>query len=163
MTPDELAEVHQIQRLKARYLRCLDQKRFDEVGECFTPDATAAYSGGGFSFSGRDDIVGFLVESMSDTQMLTSHRCTQPEIDVAPDGTTATGTWALDDVVVHQSFGVIIRGSAFYEDRYVKVDGRWLIAHTGYKRTYETMEPIGAEVKVTASLFDTDGRSELAG
>jgi hypothetical protein len=33
---------------------------------------------------------------------------------------------------------VMIKGAAFYEDRYARgSDGRWRIAHTGYVRTYE--------------------------
>ena len=35
---------------------------------------------------------------------------------------------------------VVIKGAAFYEDRYRRgEDGRWRIAHTGYVRTYEAM------------------------
>ena len=64
---------------------------------------------------------------MGSTGMLTSHRCTQPEIDLVGPG-EATGTWALEDVVIHQDFGVTIHGASFYEDRYVKVDGDWRIA-----------------------------------
>ena len=42
--------------------------------------------------------------------------------------TEATGTWALEDVVIHQDFGVTIHGASFYVDEYVKQDGVWLIA-----------------------------------
>ena len=31
MTPEDLVEIEQIKRLKYRYLRCLDQKLWDQV------------------------------------------------------------------------------------------------------------------------------------
>jgi len=46
LTPDELVEIHAIERLKYRYARCLDLKRWDELRACFTKDASAAYSSG---------------------------------------------------------------------------------------------------------------------
>src|SRR5574338_1132155 len=135
MTPSDLVEIELIKRLKYRYLRCLDQKEFDEIASCFVPEATAAYSGGGYSFEGRDAICEFLRTSMGATTMLTSHRCHHPEIDLL-SADEATGTWALEDVVVLTDMQINIQGAAFYTDRYVKRDGTWLIAHTGYKRTY---------------------------
>ena len=39
-------ELEAIKRLKYRYFRCLDLKRWDELKECFVEDATSAYGGG---------------------------------------------------------------------------------------------------------------------
>jgi hypothetical protein len=159
-----LVAIHDISRLKYRYLRTLDQKLWDELAECFTEDATASYSGGAYAFEGRAAILAFLRESMGSTAMLTSHKCHHPEIDlVGPD--EATGIWALDDVVVHQDYGITIRGAAFYEDRYRRVDGTWRIAHTGYKRTYEEIFPRTSiqGLSLTADWWATAGRSTLPG
>ena len=158
----DLLDLHAIQRLKHRYLRCLDQKGWDELRTCFTPDAHASYGGGAKELDGVDAIMGFLVESMGSEGMLTSHRCTQPEIELLGGG-EATGTWALEDVVIHQDFGVTIHGASFYEDRYVKVDGEWKIASTGYKRTYEEIWPRGsvAGLRISADFWATGGRSDL--
>ena len=163
MDVETLVAIEEIKRLKYRYLRCLDLKKWDELAECLTEDVTATYSGGGYSFDGRDSVMEFLVTSMASTSMLTSHTCHHPEIDVA-DG-EATGTWSLFDRVLHQEFDVMIEGSAFYEDRYVHRDGRWWIAHTGYRRVFEEITPISATEgrRLTASWWATDGRSELAG
>ena len=46
MTPEDLVEIELIKRLKYKYARCLDQKLWAEIAECFTADAHAAYSGG---------------------------------------------------------------------------------------------------------------------
>jgi hypothetical protein len=166
MTPptslEDLLDIHAIQQLKHRYLRCLDQKDWATLRTCFTPDAHASYGGGSKELDGVDAIMAFLTESMGSEGMLTSHRGTQPEIDlVGPD--EATGIWALEDVVIHQDFGVTIHGASFYEDRYVKVDGTWLIASTGYKRTYEELWPRTSlqGLKITADFWATGGRSSL--
>lgn len=161
-TLEDLLDVHAIHELKHRYLRCLDQKAWAELASCFTEDATASYGGGAIQLDGRDAILGFLTESMGSTGMLTSHRGTQPEIDLVGPG-EATGTWALEDVVIHQDFGVTIHGASFYEDRYVKVEGAWHIEATGYKRTYEEIWPRSsiAGIRLSADLWATGGRSDL--
>ena len=161
-TLEDLLDIHAIHQLKHRYLRCLDQKAWEELADCFTEDATASYGGGAIELDGRDAILGFLTESMGSTGMLTSHRGSQPEIELTgPD--EATGTWALEDVVIHQDFGVTIHGASFYADRYVKVDGRWRIRATGYQRTYEEIWPRKAieGLRVSADFWATGGRSDL--
>jgi uncharacterized protein (TIGR02246 family) len=135
----DLHELEAIKRLKYKYMRCLDQKRWDEMAECFTEDASAAYSGGKYSFQGRKAILDFFVQSMNRAGVLSSHRVHHPEIDFTSP-TTATGTWALEDTFIDEDAGVTIRGAAFYVDEYVKQDGAWRIRHTGYRRTYEEME-----------------------
>ena len=135
----DLNELEAIKQLKYRYMRCVDQKKWDEVSDCFTPNATAAYSNGKYSFDGREAIMKFLAESMGRPSFFSSHQISQPEIQFQSED-EATGTWALQDVVIETEFGITIRGAAFYEDRYVKQDGAWKIAHTGYDRTYEEME-----------------------
>jgi hypothetical protein len=100
---------------------------------------------------------------MSAETFLSSHRVHQPEIDITGPS-TATGTWAMDDVVVETAWQVTIRGAAFYEDDYEKADdGRWRIKRTGYKRTYEEIQPRASVegLRLTASWWATDGRSEL--
>ena len=162
MTPQDLVEMEAIKRLKYRYMRCLDQKLWNELAECFTPDATAAYGGGAYCYEGRDAILGFLRGAMGRETFLSSHRVHHPEIElVAPD--SARGVWALEDVVIDEQFGITIRGAAFYADEYVKLGAAWRIRHTGYKRTYEEIQP-RAEVpglKLTASWWGTGGRSNL--
>jgi uncharacterized protein (TIGR02246 family) len=162
MTPEELCEIEAIKRVKYRYLRGLDQKRWDEVASCFTEDATAAYSGGEYSFDGRAAILEFLERTMGAETFLSSHRCHHPEIDLTGPA-TATGTWALEDVVVETQWDITIRGAAFYTDEYVKQEGEWRIQRTAYKRTYEELQPRGSVpgLKLTASWWGTDGRSEL--
>jgi hypothetical protein len=147
-------ELEAIKRLKYHYLRCIDRKLWDELRDLFTEDATSSYSGGKYSFEGREAILDFLTQSMGSPRFLSSHTCHHPEIDLTSP-TTAKATWALNDVVLHLDHGVTIQGAAFYEDRYVKgADGRWRIQHTGYTRTYEEVVPRKAtQAKVTDSFW----------
>lgn len=162
MTPTELVEIEEIKRLKYRYLRCLDQKLWDEIRTCFVPETTAAYSGGKYSFEGADAIVAFLERSMGAETFLSSHRCHHPEIELS-DAATARGVWALEDVVIEEKWGITIRGAAFYTDDYVKRDGAWKILHTGYRRTYEEIEARAdsPSLRLTAHWWKTGGTSEL--
>jgi hypothetical protein len=162
MTPQDLVEHEALKRLKYKYLRCLDQKLWDEMVECFTPDAVAAYSGGKYSYEGRDAILAFLKKSMGAETFLSSHRCHHPEIELTGSD-TATAVWALEDVVIEEKWGITIRGAAFYRDEYVKRDGAWKIARTGYKRTYEEIQSRKdvPGLRLTASWWGTGGRSEL--
>jgi len=148
---DDLAEIEAIKRLKYRYMRCLDQKAWAELAECFTEDATTSYGGGKYAFSGRDAILRFLVEAMDRPSFLSSHRVHHPEIELASP-TTARGTWALEDFVLDPERRVIIQGAAFYRDEYVKDGERWRIRSTGYERTFEFVESLADRpgLRVTA-------------
>ena len=137
----DLATLEEIRQLKYRYLRCVDQKLWDEMAEVFTPDATVDYGtrvyGKPLKITGRDEIVAFFRTQLG-PGILTAHAAGQPEITV--DGDTATGIWSFQDTVIATEYRVVIAGAAFYHDRYERgADGRWRIAHTGYVRTYETM------------------------
>jgi len=157
----DLLDLRAIEELKYAYVRCLDQKLWDDMAALLLPDATAAYSGGGYSYAGRDAILGFLRDSMGRPAFHSSHRMHHPEIVI--DGDEATGVWAMDDVVVDTEFDVVVAGAGFYDDRYRRVDGVWRIAHTGYRRTFETLGSLsGSGTRLTASWWSTDGRSELA-
>jgi hypothetical protein len=137
---EKMEEIEAIKQLKYRYIRAIDQKLWDVMESCFTPDATSSYSGGKYAFDGRDAIMKFLTESMSRASFLSSHRVHQPEIELTSP-TAATGIWALEDYVIDEQHGITIHGAAFYKDRYVKVGGEWKIQHTGYERTFEEMAP----------------------
>src|SRR3954470_16584112 len=155
MTPEDLVEIELIKRLKYRYMRCLDQKLWDEMAETLTDNAARCDSAANYECEGRDPILDFFRHSMGSPSFLSSHRVHHPEIDLT-GATTATGTWALEDVVVDASRDFSLRGAAFYTDDYVKVGGQWRIQRTAYKRTYEEVwkRSAPAPQTLTASWFD---------
>lgn len=126
--------VAEIARLKYRYARALDTKSWSEFADTMLPDATATY-GAHLEFESRAALIEFMKTTLGPS-VITEHHCGHPEIDV--DGSEATGIWYLSDTVIIPEHQVILRGAAFYRDRYVRCeDGAWRIAHTGYERTYE--------------------------
>jgi len=137
----DLVALEEIRQVKYRYLRCVDLKLWDEIADVFTADATVDYgspaTGEPLKFSGRDEIVAFLRDKLG-PGIITVHAAGQPEITI--DGDAASGIWSFEDTVIATEYRVLIKGAAFYEDRYQRgEDGRWRIAHTGYVRTYEMM------------------------
>ncbi|MCP5055948.1 MAG: nuclear transport factor 2 family protein [bacterium] len=136
MTQLDLQAIEAIKQLKHKYMRCVDQKRWDELEQLLTEDASCAYSGGKYAFQGREAIMEFLSGSMSRDSFVSCHRVTQPEITLTSE-TTATGIWALEDVVIDTENEFTLHGAAFYEDEYVRIDGAWKIRSTGYERTFE--------------------------
>lgn len=152
-TARELADLEDIKRLKHRYLRLLDLKRWDELADCLAADATADYGHADTTHEGRGAILTFLRDALGTAAIITSHRAGQPEIDLTgPD--TATGTWALRDVVIATEHDVTIRGASFYHDRYARTPDGWRIAHTGYERLYEEHAPRGPGVELTVTAWD---------
>ncbi|NUS43706.1 MAG: nuclear transport factor 2 family protein [Mycobacteriaceae bacterium] len=137
-----LAEIHAV---KYRYLRSLDLKQWDEFAATLAADATAAYGSpaGGvpLEFASRDAIVDYMRSALGGN-IITVHVCTHPEITV--DGDTATGTWCLEDTVIVPEHDTMIRGAAYYRDRYRRTADGWRIAHTGYERTYESVMSLSA-------------------
>ena len=152
----DVQTIEDIRALKYRYLRSLDLKRWDEFAATLTADATGAYgspSGGRpLSFSSRDEIVDYMRKSLSN-DIVTVHVCTHPQIEV--DGDSASGSWCLEDTVIVPQHQVIIRGAAYYDDRYRREDGAWRIAHTGYERIYETVTPFAGGVQLIANMWST--------
>jgi hypothetical protein len=162
MTLEDLIERESIKQLKYKYMRCLDQKLWGEMRECLTEDATSAYSSGKYTYEGRDAILEFLQSSMGHEEFLSSHRTHHPEIELI-SATEATGVWAFDDVVIDTRYEITIRGAGFYNDRYVKQDGRWLIQSTGYRRSFEEFQNRKevSGLKLTASWWGTGGQSDI--
>ena len=161
-TLDQLGDFEEIRRLKYRYLRALDQKLWDVLADCLTDNAVAEYSAGKYRHEGRGAIVEWISSAMGSEQFLSSHRCHHPEIELTGQD-TATGVWALEDVVIIEDMGLTIRGAAFYTDEYRREEGGWKIAATGYKRTYEEIFPRTSieGLELTASWWGTGGSSTL--
>lgn len=126
------SDVHEIKKLKYRYLRTLDLKLWDEFTECFVPEVTGDYAG--LVFEDRDALVSYMRENLGEG-LITMHQAHHPEIDV--DGDQATGRWYLEDKVIVPDFEFVLEGAAFYSDRYVRTAEGWRVSHTGYRRTFE--------------------------
>lgn len=159
----DLEALAEIAKLKHRYTRALDTKDWALFRETLLPDATSTY-GEHLRFEDRDALCSFMEVTLG-PHVVTEHLCGQPEIDVDVDGDTATGTWVLADTVIIPEDGMLLRGAAFYHDRYARDDdGRWRIAHTGYERTYEMVVSLAdvPSLQLTSSRFALSITPELS-
>lgn len=129
-----LAEIEAIRTLKARYCRLLDTKQWSLWRALFADDFRSDTSpAGGKVIVGADEFVDFTRRSLGDRA--TVHQVHAPEIELTSP-TTATGVWALEDVV-RLGPGVNLRGYGHYTETYEKVDGRWLFTSSTLTRLRE--------------------------
>lgn len=135
-----LLDIEAIKQVKHAYFRCIDTGNFEELATLFHPDVKVHFRGGSYEWKleGRDEYVASIADSFH-TRSVGHHNGHHPEIDVlSPD--EATGIWYLADhmwVMNQKNYTV---GTAIYWDRYVKLDGRWLIRDSQYERIYELNE-----------------------
>ncbi len=145
---DRLVAIQEIERLKARFMRCIDTKDLvclrDEV---FAPGAEIRFEGADYDIvaAGWTAIEEFYQGAFTDTKFGMHHAHT-PEIEV--DGETAHGTWYLHDVFVNLEDDTTLEGSALYDESYAKLDGGWRIMFSTYARLWEETTPRDPRTKL---------------
>ncbi|CAM2772331.1 nuclear transport factor 2 family protein [Mycobacterium intermedium] len=131
-----LGEIEAIKQLKARYCRFLDTKRWDEWRELFTDDFVSDTTpSGGERVAGAEEFVAFVRNIFGRPSRPTVHQVHAPEIELT-SATTATGVWALEDVV-RLAPGVNLNGRGHYHETYEKIDGQWRIKSSTLTRVRE--------------------------
>ena len=118
-----LEETEAIKQLKARYLRCVDKKLWDEWADCFVEDATMDTPPIG-KLQGKREIVKVISEAIGTIR--TIHQVHSPEIEITGD-TTAKGKWSLNDHTVDERSKTTSTGFGLHEDEYVKETGQWKV------------------------------------
>ena len=146
-----LLEIEAIKQLKARYCRFLDTKQWDDWRGLFADDFVSDTSpSGGKKIAGADEFVSFVRGALE--KQPTVHQVHAPEITLTSD-TTATGVWALEDVV-RLAPGVNLNGRGHYHETYEKVDGEWLIKTSTLTRLREDMFNALFSVRISPRLRD---------
>ncbi len=157
MTLDELAAIEEIKKLKARYCRLMDTKDWDGYGNLYARDATLNCDTGVSTMGGDPkpiaEIRGRTEIQSNISNMLNSaitvHQCHTPEIELTSP-TTATGIWAMDDVVEFP--GSTLMGRGHYHETYIVEEGEWRIASLHLTRIrLETLERNKAEQTETST------------
>ena len=127
---ERIEAIEEIKRLKARYFRCMDTKDWVGFAEVFAPDAVMDMSGEigderGIT-RGAAEIVAFVRGAIEAVE--TVHHGHTPEIDVT-SGTTATGTWAMEDTLRWPDGGPLrsMHGYGHYHETYERIDGQLYI------------------------------------
>lgn len=147
----QLVEIEAIKQLKARYCRYLDTKRWDDWRALFTDDFVSdTASSGGKLITGADEFVSFVRGTLGKPSQPTVHQVHAPEITLTSE-TTATGVWALHDVV-RLGPGLNLDGRGHYHETYEKIDGRWLIKTSTLTRLREDIFNPLFSVRISSRL-----------
>lgn len=154
----ELRAIEAIKQLKHAYFRCIDTANMAELKQLVHPEATTCYIGGSYriELKNREEFLEMIASSFH-AECVARHNGHHPEIHVQSD-TEATGTWYLHDDFLNLRLMVRTEGTALYRDRYVKVDGRWVVRHQSYERIFERVEPIGKKPRLTVNTLAITGR-----
>ena len=115
-----IEDTEAVKKAMFRYYRCLDFKRFEELGDCFTDDVTADYGMPGWNAQGRESLLEFLVANESREDYRVSHSSHNEEVEII-DSTTARGYFKLHDWVV-MGGSTTMRGYGLYDMVFEKSD-----------------------------------------
>jgi uncharacterized protein (TIGR02246 family) len=151
----DLQALEAIKQVKYRYFRALDCNDWELFADCLTADCSASYSDGKLCLEGRDAIVAFMRENMSGADFLSMHHGHHPEIRFE-NTDNATGIWYLEDTIISLTRKTRLFGAAIYTDRYRREGDTWRIAATGYKRTFEFIEPLNPDATMLSNMFARD-------
>lgn len=152
-----LMDMEAIRQLKHAYFRCVDTANFDELATLFHPDISVHFIGGTYEWKlqGADEVMTAQRQAFH-RGAIGHHNGHQPEIQMLNDS-EATGIWYLADnmwILDHHHFTT---GTALYWDRYVKVDDRWLIRETRYRRIYEINQTLEENPALAVHYLATHG------
>lgn len=155
--PAAWADIEAIKQLKARYCRLLDTKDWGEWRNLFTDDFVSdTRQSGGKIISGADEFVAFLQRTLGKPSQPTVHQVHAPEIELTSPS-TATGIWALNDVV-RLAPGVNLQGYGHYHETYEKTDGQWRIKTSTLTRLREDVFNGVFSVWISPRIRDAAGR-----
>lgn len=131
-------DIEDIKRLKARYFGCLDTKDWPGLRAVSRDDVVAdSTEADGKVVTGADAFIAFLQEVL--TGATTVHQGHMPEVELTSP-TTATGIWALHDIVIWPA-GLRLDGHGHYHETHTKTDTGWRIATSRLTRLHTDLRP----------------------
>jgi hypothetical protein len=159
MNTQQLSDLYEIQRLKARYFRHMDLRQWDEWRDVFTDDLLFFIEDARTpvsekpTFVGPDDLVAFV--STSPPETISIHQGHMPEIDFV-DADHATGIWAMFDWVDEPGRSGAWKGYGHYYEQYRRCeDGHWRICSVHLTRLRRN--PVESKPSQRNSLLQPDG------
>ena len=153
-----LRDIEEIKRLKHAYFRCIDTVNLEELKRLTHPEVTTCYVGGSYRIELKNQAEFIeMIASSFHAECSCRHNAHHPEIEILSD-TEATGIWYLHDDLYNFQSMTRPEGTALYRDRYLKVDGRWVVKHQSYERVYERVERIPEKPNLTVNTLSVVGR-----
>lgn len=119
-----LEDMRAIERVQAMYWDTLDAKDWDGLEVLLVEDFVFINNTTGGRYEGRDGMLAAMKGKFTDN-VTSSHQGHHHWIDIAEDGNSATSHWSLEDDLYDAANGGEFFGRAHYDNKYVKVDGRW--------------------------------------
>ena len=152
-----LMDIEAIKQLKHAYFRCVNTANLEELGQLFHEDVRVRFKGGGYEWNleGKREYVDNIGMAFS-REAVGQHNAHHPEIQILSE-TEATGMWYLADNMWILNHNTLTTGTALYWDRYIKVDGKWLIRETNYERIYEISQALDERPKLTSHYLGVHG------
>ena len=153
-----LMDIEAIKQLKHAYFRCVDTANLEELSTLFHDDVSVHFRGGHYEWKlqGKHEYVDNIGQSFT-SEAVGQHNAHHPEVQILSD-TEATAIWYLADNMWILNHNVKTHGTALYWDRYLKVDGRWLIKDTNYERIYELNDKLEQRPKFSSHYLSVHGR-----
>lgn len=138
LSGDDLVHIKEIEFLKSRYCRAIDNKEWDRLPDMFVPDASFEGFGRGI-ISPTSDFVTHIAKLLDGA--VTVHHLQHHEIRIVGSA-EARGVWSMVDynewpgagVLRHIPTAVGFRGYGFYEERYRRIEGLWRIEYMRLSR-----------------------------
>ena len=152
-----LLDMESIRQLKHAYFRCIDTANFEALGTLFHEDVLVHFVGGNYEWKlqGRAEYLEAVKNSFTN-ESVGHHNGHHPEIQMISN-TEATAIWYLSDNMWVMNYNFFTTGTALYWDRYLKVDGRWLIKDTRYERIYEISHALKERPPLSAHYLGQHG------
>jgi hypothetical protein len=134
MGSSEAAETWAIAALKAKYLRLLNTRRWDEVSSLFTGDVRYE-----LPFLGKFDDMEVAVRAIREGfgDVWSFYGGFIPEISIV-SATRATGIFAMSSHTKKEISNDFGRSFGYYYDEFRKVDGTWLISSLRLVSSYNS-------------------------
>ena len=153
----QLMDIEAIKQLKHAYFRCVDTANLKELASLLHPEVSVDFIGGSYAWKlqGREAYVDAVGKAFNQ-QAVGHHNGHSPEIQLLSEH-EATAIWYLADHMWVLNYRHLTTGSALYRDRYVKVDGRWLIRETHYQRLYEINQSLDENPALAAHYLGVHG------
>jgi hypothetical protein len=139
-----LADLNEIETLKARYWRAIDLRHPDDVAACLTKDATIDFEGLP-RFTSRAAFMEIVRQGAAQTRNFGMHHGHHPSITFTGEN-AAAGEWDIFYCGIDLSTRTLVQMAGIYTDLYVRLDQRWLIASTTMRQISllaQTVTPAG--------------------